>query len=63
MKKNEVTVAQARALTGYPRQKLYSLIANNEIAARKPGGWQIWIDRSSLLAYVAKHQKLATAEK
>jgi excisionase family DNA binding protein len=60
MKKNELTIKDAVALTGWKRQRLYSAIANGEIEAHRPGAWEIFINRTSLLAYMAKHAKPAS---
>jgi excisionase family DNA binding protein len=52
---SEISVTEAVKLTGYSRQTIYNLVRDGIVAARKHG-WEIWIDRRSLLAYCAKRQ-------
>jgi hypothetical protein len=52
---DEISVTEAVRLTGYSRQQIYNLVRDGIVASRK-FGWEIWIDRSSLLAYCVKRQ-------
>ena len=57
-KPNEITIKEAVKLTGYSRQQLYNVVSDGKVKSRKPGRWEILIDRASLLAYAEKHSKL-----
>jgi excisionase family DNA binding protein len=58
---SEVSVRQACELSGMGRQHIYTLVTQGKIRARKPGGWQLFIDRKSLLAYLARRTTKAQA--
>lgn len=55
----EITIDDAMRLSGFARIKLYQLVKAGKLKARKPGGFQIWVDRKSLLDYLATQAKLA----
>jgi excisionase family DNA binding protein len=59
---DEVTVRQAAQLTGYSRQQIYNLVQDGKVRSRKPG-WELWVDRKSLLAYCAAQNRGAVASK
>lgn len=56
MSREKITVKEAVKLSGKNRQAIYAAIADGKIQASRPGGFELWIDRASLLAYLSVRQ-------
>ena len=51
-----ISVDEAAELSGYNKEYIRYLIRQGQIAAEKKG-WQWWIDKVSILAYLTASQK------
>jgi len=51
-----ISVEEAAELTGYNKEYIRQMIRRGEVAAKKKG-WQWWVDKASILAYLKNSQK------